>query len=318
MKRIFTFNRKLKITLSIALLLCAILPLIWWQFISLKPYTLTQQEKQKTYLQHADFVPTLTLTKLAPRQYKITFTSYDGEYVEGRLELPSQMTLEDWRIKHMNETTSVFIGVSAMGRNYLRWWQGSFKGRDTVTQVNDIGAMALASNHVLVAIDARFHGTRKKTDMPLSKVMNSMNYWGERSYYEGMVVDTVLDYKHLINGLEELFGPTDITLAGYSMGGQVSLLLAATDPRVGSVISIVPPNLDNKVAKVAPINFVENMTDQKVWLLSANNDGYAAVRQNQLLFERVSSTNKHHVTFDSGHILPEGYTEQLLTWFEQK
>jgi hypothetical protein len=318
MTRVFTFNRKFKITLSIALLFCALIPLIWWQFISLKPYTLSQSELQKVYQQHADFVPTLTLTELTPRQYKITFTSYDGEYVEGRLELPKKIVLEDWRVKTMNEVTPIFIGVSAMGRNYLRWWQDSFKGRDTVTQVNDIGAMALASNHVLVSIDARLHGTRKKPDMPLSKVMNSMDFWGERSHYEGMVINTVLDYKHLLNALEELFGLSDVTLAGYSMGGQVSLLLAATDPRVRSVLSIVPPNMDNKVARVAPINFVENIKDQKVWLLSANNDGYAGERQNQLLFKGIQSSNKHHITFNSGHILPEGYTEQLSDWFEQK
>lgn len=302
--------------LSTLILVSILLFGFWWQFISLKPYKISQAEIQNIYQQHAQYTPDLIFTKLSKGRYTITFKSYDGEEVEGRLELPNGKTLEHWETLSQNEQNNIFLGVSAMGRNYLRWWQDSFKGRPTITQVNKIGEMALVSNYTLVAIDARYHGTRKTEDLPLSKIMNSLHLWGERSYYEQMVIDTVLDYKHLINALEARFGQSNITMAGYSMGAQVSLILAATDNRIQNVLAIVPPNVDNKVAKVAPINFVGIINTQKVWLLTANNDEYAGEKQNLRLFSKIKSTNKNHITFDSAHILPETYTESLSDWFE--
>ena len=307
---------KLKYAVSVLLLCSTVLFLIWWQFISLKPYNISTAEITKLYQQHASYMPNISFTLIDKGQYKIVFTSYDGDIVEGRLEFPDGKSMAQWKDETVTDDTAIFLGVSAMGRNYLRWWQDSYKDRPTVTQVNKIGEMALASNNILVAIDARYHGTRKTETLPLSKIMNNLRFWGNRSYYENMVFNTVMDYKHLINALEATFGRTAITVAGYSMGAQVSLLLGATDKRVDKVISIVPPNVGNTVAKVAPINFVSMFNGQQVWLLTANGDDYADDSENLDLFDQINSQNKRHLTFESGHILPEGYTEQLSLWFE--
>lgn len=307
---------KLKYAVSVLLLCSTVLFLIWWQFISLKPYNISTAEITKLYQQHANYMPNISFTLIDKGQYKIAFTSYDGDIVEGRLEFPDGKSMVQWVGETVTDDTAIFLGVSAMGRNYLRWWQDSYKGRPTVTQVNKIGDMALASNNILVAIDARYHGTRKTETLPLSKIMNNLRFWGNRSYYENMVFNTVMDYKHLINALEATFGRTVITVAGYSMGAQVSLLLGATDKRIDKVISIAPPNVGNTVAKVAPINFVSMFNGQKVWLLTANGDDYADDSENLDLFDQINSKNKRHLTFESGHILPEGYTEQLRLWFE--
>jgi hypothetical protein len=289
---------------------------IWWLFISLKPYTISQAKINDIYQQHASYTPDINFSEIKQGQYKITFTSYDGESVEGRLELPSNKTLEQWLTEKKTNEVDIFFGVSAMGRNYLRWWQDSFKGRPTITQVDKIGQMALSSNHMLVAIDARYHGTRKIETLPLSKIMNNLNIWGERNYYEQMIVDTVMDYRHLINGLSKKYSKANITVAGYSMGAQVSIILGAMDSRVDKVLSIVPPNLDNKVALVAPINFVGLLNLEKIWLLTAEADEYAGEKQNLILFEGIESENKHHISFDSDHILPENYTDSLVAWFD--
>lgn len=289
---------------------------VWWQFISLKPYKISKTEINNIYQKHANYTPEINFTEIKPSQYKITFRSYDDEYVEGRLEMPNGGTLEQWFTDTQAKEIDIFVGVSAMGRNYLRWWQDSFKGRSTVTQVNKIGEMALSSNHILVAIDARYHGTRKSKDLPLSKIMNNLHIWGNRKYYEQMVVDTVMDYRHLINALSKKFKKTNVTVAGYSMGAQVSIILGATDNKVKKVLSIVPPNVDNKVALVAPINFVGELNLDKIWLLTANADEYAGEKQNLILFEGIKTKNKQHITFDSDHILPENYPESLVEWFE--
>lgn len=313
----FSFSIKSYKTIVLIVLLTSItLAGVWWQFISLKPYKISKTEINNIYQKHANYTPEINFTEIKPSQYKITFRSYDDEYVEGRLEIPNGGTLEQWFTDTQAKEIDIFVGVSAMGRNYLRWWQDSFKGRSTVTQVNKIGEMALSSNHILVAIDARYHGTRKSKDLPLSKIMNNLHIWGNRKYYEQMVVDTVMDYRHLINALSKKFKKTNVTVAGYSMGAQVSIILGATDNKVKKVLSIVPPNVDNKVALVAPINFVGELNLDKIWLLTANADEYAGEKQNLILFEGIKSKNKQHITFDSDHILPENYTESLVEWFE--
>lgn len=313
----FSFPIKSYKTMVLILLLTSItLAGVWWQFISLKPYKISKTEINNIYQKHANYTPEINFTEIKPSQYKITFRSYDDEYVEGRLEMPNGGTLEQWFTDTQAKEIDIFVGVSAMGRNYLRWWQDSFKGRSTVTQVNKIGEMALSSNHILVAIDARYHGTRKSKDLPLSKIMNNLHIWGNRKYYEQMVVDTVMDYRHLINALSKKFKKTNVTVAGYSMGAQVSIILGATDNKVKKVLSIVPPNVDNKVALVAPINFVGELNLDKIWLLTANADEYAGEKQNLILFEGIKTKNKQHITFDSDHILPENYPESLVEWFE--
>jgi len=314
-KNLFRKN-KLKSAVSILALSLAVLALIWWQVISLKPYHISQTEIQAIYQKHADYTPEITFEELTSGQYTIHFTSYDGDKVEGRLEVPQGKSLEQWVSENNGDDTKIFLGISAMGRNYLRWWQDSFKGKPTVTQVNEIGEMALASNSVLVAIDARYHGTRKSQSLPLSKIMNNLHFWGKRSDYENMILGTAMDYKHLVNALEATFDKIDITVAGYSMGAQISLILGATDNRINKVLSIVPPNVDNTVAKVAPINFVSMLTDQRVWLLTSSGDEYADNSDNLHLFNSINSPFKKHLSFDSGHILPEGYTDKLIPWFE--
>ena len=67
------------------ILMCIVLFGFWWQFISLKPYEISQTELKNIYQQHSEYTPELQFTKISAGRYKITFKSYDGEEVEGRL-----------------------------------------------------------------------------------------------------------------------------------------------------------------------------------------------------------------------------------------
>lgn len=315
MKKIHTF--KLKAVLATIAILLVLSGVFWWQFLSLKPYSIDKVNLHQTYQRHANYEPEISFTKIRQGQYKINFTSFDGDLVEGRLELPEKVSLANWKQVHSAKASRIMLGVSAMGRNYLRWWQDSFKDRPTVTQVNKLGELALTSGQILVAIDARYHGTRKVEYLPLSKIMNDLHIWGERAHYEEMIVNTVLDYKHLINGLELHFGDSLYSIAGYSMGGQISLLLASTDARISQVLSIVPPHLDNKVAIVAPVNLVDSLYAEKVWLVIATNDENAKASQNKALYNAIHSKNKKLVVFDGEHILPDNYPASLIHWFNK-
>lgn len=106
-----------------------------------------------------------------------------------------------------------------------------------------------------------------------------------------------------------------VRVAGYSMGAQMALLLGGMDERVGAVLAVVPPHVDDKIAVAAPRNAVSGLAGKKVWLLSADDDAYASQAQNLALFEALPTADKRHLRFAGGHLLPAEYAEFLDDWF---
>ena len=84
-----------------------------------------------------------------------------------------------------------------MGRGYQRWWSESFKGRPTVTQVNKITKLADKNGYVVISIDARYHGKRKKPERTLRSIMNDLHFFGDKTDYEAMIKNTVIDHRVL-------------------------------------------------------------------------------------------------------------------------
>ena len=108
--------------------------------------------------------------------------------------------------------------------------------------------------------------------------MNDLHFFGDKSTYEEMIVNTVRDYRVLLDWLESQnrIDSRNIVMAGYSMGGQVALLTASVDDRVNGVVSIVPPYLDDKVALVAPKNVVSLLDSAQVLLITSDDDENAS------------------------------------------
>jgi dienelactone hydrolase len=204
-----------------------------------------------------------------------------------------------------------------MGRSQIRWWQDSFKGRPTVTQVDKVAHFAKQQGYAVIAIDARYHGQRKKPTRPLASIMRDMHLWGDKQDYERMIMDTVLDYRILVDWLmtQPQFDHHNISVVGYSMGAQISLLLGAIDNRINRILAIVPPYIDNKTALVSPQNWLDGLAKKQVVLVTANNDEYATEQQNKTLFERLPSNIKQHITFEGSHILPDNYVNKIKLFF---
>ena len=69
--------------------------------------------------------------------------------------------------------------------------------------------------------------------------------------------------------------------------------------------------LDDKVALVAPKNFVSLLGKKPVLLITADNDENASAKENDFLYDLIPGSNKARIDFDGDHILPEGYTASL-------
>jgi pimeloyl-ACP methyl ester carboxylesterase len=111
--------------------------------------------------------------------------------------------------------------------------------------------------------------------------------------------------------------PPRVLLGGYRMGAQVALLLAAREPRVTHLVTMVPPHVDPTLEEVAPVHAVGRIR-QRWLLLTARRDGFATPEQNEALFAAAPSRHKAHHTFDSGHALPRDYLSEVQRWLAAK
>lgn len=298
--------------------IAALLGGLWWALFGLKPYEISEPALQARYALPAEARPEVLLSPWPeaspqhPHSLALRLRSFDGSEAQGRIVFPSDPAKAD-------RPFPLLIGLHAMGRAHQRWWDREFKGRETLEQTDRITAMALAQGYAVLAIDARRHGLRKDATGPVTQMMRDLHLWGAREPYERMLVDTVRDHRLLLDWVSsqpQRFDASRIAVAGYSMGGQLALLLAGIDPRISQVAAIVPPHLDDKVAAVSPRRLLAGLAaNTKVWLLSADEDEYASSAQNQALFDALPSSDKKHLRFASGHLLPAGYPEQLRDWF---
>jgi len=279
----------------------------WYTFIALDEMPMKQNDILQAYINQNNENIEMKFVEINPNIFSFTYKSYDGEMVNGQISYPEEKS----------ENYPVLIGISAMGRSYTRWWTESFKGRPTVTQVNKITELANSNGYVVVSIDARYHGKRKNPERTLASIMNDLHFFGDKRDYEAMIRDTVLDHRVLLDWIEqqENLDKNVIKVAGYSMGGQIGLILASIDERVTEVISIVPPFIDDKTALVAPKNVISLLGDKPVLLITADSDENASVKENDYLYDLMPGINKERIDFEGGHILPDGYVDRLTSRF---
>lgn len=285
---------------------------LWWAVFGLKPYDPSPAELQARYAVPPMAALPVQLGDAEPlpgghEARTLRFRSFDGAEVMGRIAYPAGA----------EGPVPLLVAMHGMGRAHQRMLQAEFKGRPTVEHTHRIAQLALARGHAVLALDAREHGERKHPAHTLHNIMRDLDWWGRREPYERMIIDTVKDYRVLLDwaARQPRIDARRIGVAGYSMGGQMALLLGGLDPRIQAVAAIVPPHLDDKVALVAPRRVAGGLAGKRVWLLSADDDEHASAAQNQALFDALPGADKQHLRFSGGHLLPEDYPQRLRGWF---
>ncbi len=301
---------------------------LWYAIFALKPYDITPEQLAARYAHTTTTTtaaPTPAAVQLsAPQRITVgqtavwasdlAVTSFDGAVATGRIVYPADPAV-------LAAPRPVLLGMHAMGRSHGRWSEAEFKGKRTIENTHRLAEMALQQGYVVMALDAREHGDRKNADKPLTprELLRNLHWWGEREPYERLIVDTVKDWRVLLDWVAQQpqFDHSNIRAAGYSMGAQMALLLAGTDGRVSAVAAMVPPGLTNRVAVVAPLNVAPQVATSRVWLLTADDDDHASARENASLFGALPGASKQHLRFAGGHLLPADYVERLLPWLTQ-
>ena len=183
---------------------------------------------------------------------------------------------------------------------------------DNLAYGDDVTAMLLARGYRIVALDARAHGARREEKKPMALVKAARR--GNSEAYQNMIKGTVKDYQFLLDKVMKNYKKTKhVLVVGYSMGAQMGTLLAAQDDRVTHLATMVPPAVRN-VPEVSPIKFASDV--QVPWLLiTSTKDEFSTHEQNAELIAAAGKTPTN-VSFDSGHMLPEGYVGSIENWLD--
>ena len=132
-----------------------------------------------------------------------------------------------------------------------------------------------------------------------------------------MVTQTIVDYRRAIY-YHATRGDIDtdrVGLIGYSMGGHMTFILGASEPRIKTIVGCVVPKMAGEL--IAASTFTRSLGDKPLLMMMARKDKWYTVEAAQQLFDSVHGSNKEIRFFDSGHSLPEKYTQHVVDWVDK-
>ncbi|MEO0998794.1 MAG: alpha/beta fold hydrolase, partial [Pseudomonadota bacterium] len=238
------------------------------------------------------------------KRYRVAFLADDGSRVNGILAMPGDEPAP----------ASLAIALHPMGSDQSIWWRAGkplFGG--------EITARLRQRGHAVLALDARWHGERGVDGVGPRDLLAFAHGENPRPYHQ-VIVDSVRDYRLALKWAERQddLDTRNVFVVGYSMGAQMSLLLAAAESRVTSVLAMVPPYVGRRHSPVAPRNHVGAITDASVMLIAGREDPYSSRAQTEQVFATIPSPDKELALLPGGHLLPESYVNVALSYVDER
>lgn len=245
---------------------------------------------------------------------KIAFTAHDGERIAGWLALP----------KNAATPPPCILVLHGVGTNKDAWWRAD----------NPTGPLAprlIEAGYAVFMLDARFFGERSH----LGDFANPQSFVGKNGWllrFRDLIVHTVIDYRRALDYLATRpdLDPKRRAVFGYSMGGVMAVNLLAVEPRLaGGVICVAPPMLGapasgplaatrQRLAVVAPENHARALAGRPLLFLMANKDEYYTPSAAEAMVAQIPGDAKQVKFFDSGHMLPHAYIDDVLDWLKTR
>lgn len=246
---------------------------------------------------------------------KIVFRGARDGRVPGYLAIPAAMS----------PPYPVVLLLHGLGSSKEDWW----------TETTDEECLArelLSAGYAVCALDIPFHGERTHHS-DYESAWSVIAVRGQINRYREMLVESVLEHRRAIDYLATRpdIDSARIGIFGRSIGGLVTYILTATDPRIKAAIvaSTLPmgdfyvdclgwdKSAKDLLAPVSPRNFAPAIKQAAFLLLNGTDDPYGTVEDIRSLYELVGSPSKELVFFDSGHRLPSEFVPKAVEWFLQ-
>jgi dienelactone hydrolase len=156
---------------------------------------------------------------------------------------------------------------------------------------------------------------------------------GRINKYREMLVQSAGDHRRAIDYLATRpeIDPARIGVLGRSIGGLVTYILAAIDPRIKVAVACATlpmgdfyverlgwdETAKDRLAPVAPRNFAPAIDRTAFLMLNGIHDPYGTTEDVRALHGLVGAPSKELVLFDSGHRLPAEFVSVAVDWFRR-
>ena len=244
---------------------------------------------------------------------KIVFTGVRDSRVPGYLAIPKTGSPPYPCVLLMHG------GVSA---GKASWWERSaWLGGGTYLD-GWVTQGLLAAGYAVLALDAQYYGER---------VMNNdyrgftgdilRKKWGSRG--REAIVQSVVEYRRALDYLATRpdIDTTRIGATGYSLGGLMTFLLTAVEPRIKVAVPCVTPQkfFDMPGIEVlAPWHYAGAVGDRPFLMLMGRSDpNNYLVEDAQRLYEFIKGSQKELLFYESGHSLPMEHVPDSIEWFKK-
>ncbi|MCG8433366.1 MAG: alpha/beta fold hydrolase [Gammaproteobacteria bacterium] len=238
------------------------------------------------------------------KRVRIEFQSDDGHQVNGMLAMPAERF----------SIAKLAVALHPMGADQSVWLRDGkpMFGGDITDHLRRRG-------YAVLTLDARWHGERKIEGIGPRQILSIAHSDNPRAYHQ-LIANTVRDYRLALAwaGKQSNLDASKVLALGYSMGAQMSLLLAAMEPNITAVLAMVPPYVGRAHSPVAPRNHVGRITEASVQLIAGRRDPYSSFEQTQQVFDAIASPAKDLAFLDSEHLLPETYVATALAFIDEK
>ena len=230
----------------------------------------------------------------------VRFSSDDGQTVNGLIAFPKKEV----------GTVRLALVLHPMGTDQEFWWNDK-----SPLEAHKLTQLLLQSGYTVLSLDARAHGQRSREGFGPRELLKRAHSDAPRIYID-TIIGSVRDYRIALNWATQSIKPEEVLVVGYSMGAQMSLLLSAFEPTIDHVIAMVPPFVGSPTSPVAPRQHIHRIRAAQVLWLAGINDPHSVQQKTQLAFDRIQSSNKSLVWFESGHRLPVEYLETVANFIE--
>lgn len=215
--------------------------------------------------------------------------------------------------------------VHGLGASKEDWWKEA-------TDEEQLARELLSSGFAVTALDIPYHGERTHNNRYESAWSMIVDH-GRVNKYREMLVQSTGEHRRAIDYLATRpeIDAARIGILGRSVGGLVTFILTAVDPRVMVAVACATCPMSDyyvdrlgwdvaakmRLAPVAPRNYAPAITRAAFLMLNGDQDEWGTVEDIRALHRLVGSTTKELRFFESGHRLPSAFVPKAVEWFRQ-
>ncbi|MFC1554844.1 alpha/beta hydrolase family protein, partial [candidate division KSB1 bacterium] len=215
---------------------------------------------------------------------KFVITGGWGERITGYLVLPNKG----------RGPFPCILALHSKGRSKDIWFMFTFE-KFTEELVNN--------GYAVLCLDAQFHGERSKNNDFIIPDKNTYRY---RNLY----TETVTDYRRALDYLETRsdIDSEKIGICGIDLGGYMSIILSAVDPRIKTAVNCLSAGSDTH-------DYAPRIETTAILTLLNKKDSNYTIGEGEYFHQQVAGKNKALKWYDSDNTLPYNWIKDATNWF---